>query len=208
MKIFSISILFIGSFFFFLLFVIQRKIISNVIGEQLFWILFVSIMAIALGIIVFRLTKVYINWKYDRLIITNQRTVNIDQHFIFSVDVTAILIKDIVNMNSFHKGIMASFFQFGTMVIETNAAEVSCNIPYIPDPDGVIRIIHNLKANQKYYNRSKGKVPVSFKPNYVKDSKQFISPSIQDKQSNQNKKQAQKESANHVRKNIYNILHL
>jgi hypothetical protein len=116
-------------------------------GEIIFIFMFI-------GFFIYRFLFLYIDWKYDKLMITNQRIVYVDQHFIFGSDITSILIKDIVNIRSFHKGITSSILKFGTIIIETSGLE-ECMIHFMPNHQKVTQIIQNIKEDPLFYKKHK-----------------------------------------------------
>ena len=94
-----------------------------------------------------RLWSLYIDWEYDNLIVTNQRVIQIDQHFLFGRDTQAIHLKDIVNMTCSHSGVIASVFGYGSIVVQTSSAiEDDCMIHFMPDPGDIVKIIHNQQV--------------------------------------------------------------
>jgi uncharacterized membrane protein len=99
--------------------------------------------------LVFKVLYAYIDYRYDRLIVTNKRIIDIDQHFVFGNNTKTILIRDIVNLNTSHKGIMASVFQYGTITIESSAStEYDSVFHFLPNVGGIVKIIQNIRSKE------------------------------------------------------------
>lgn len=121
----------------------NKKILISIIGETTYLYGGVAFLAVSLFTSFFWIWLIVIDRKYDTLIITNKRVLQIDQHFIFGYDIEAIYIKDIVNMKATRKGLWAMILRFGHLYIETSASTHDFIIKYIPSPSIIIQIIHN-----------------------------------------------------------------
>lgn len=147
LKIFNT--LFVFAVIGFVLWLIIRYINNNTMLSAYYYvdIILVAVFALFLS---FRLFVLYIDWKYDNLIITNKRLIQIDQHFLFGRDVHAIYLKDIYDIKSMHKGIIPSVFGYAKIVVETSSAvENDFNIKYMPNPDRIIQIVHSAQQKER-----------------------------------------------------------
>ncbi|MGE3279288.1 MAG: hypothetical protein AB7J40_05940 [Candidatus Altimarinota bacterium] len=64
----------------------------------------------------------FIDWLYDEDIITNQRVIDYNQKFLFSKDLTTASMKSIENIILVQKGFIQTFFDFGTLDVQTSAS--------------------------------------------------------------------------------------
>lgn len=64
----------------------------------------------------------FIDWLYDEDIITNQRVIDYNQKFLFSKDLTTASMRSIENIILVQKGFIQTFFNFGTLDVQTSAS--------------------------------------------------------------------------------------
>ncbi len=94
-----------------------------------------------------KLTNTWINWRYDEWIVTDQRIIDYDQHFLFSKDVGATNLDKIEDITFYQQGILSTFFNYGILDVQTAAQAVvhgqkTLLLDNVPHPEKVQRIIY------------------------------------------------------------------
>jgi len=105
------------------------------------------IMAVHLIIVfLFSLVAVYMTLVYwlDRLVVTNRRIIFIDWEYLTVKTEHESELKDIQDITSREKGIVAliPFFDYGELVIKTSASQTFIKFTEAPDPDGIKKFIY------------------------------------------------------------------
>jgi uncharacterized membrane protein YdbT with pleckstrin-like domain len=96
---------------------------------QVYWVLY--------------MVYVYICWYQGRVIITDQRVINITQKGLFRRRVSEVDLTRVQNVRHDVNGLLAMMFNFGTVTIESaGASEVA--LIHIGDPAGVQEIVTRL----------------------------------------------------------------
>lgn len=118
-KFFVFSLLFGGAVL--VLSFVYREVIGFLIDET-----------ITIGIVLFsgfflvwggyKFFSRFIDWLYDEDIVTNQRVIDYNQKFLFSKDLTTASMKSIENIILTQKGFIQTFFDFGTLDVQTSAS--------------------------------------------------------------------------------------
>ena len=85
----------------------------------------------------------YLNWYRDRVIITDQRVVNIDQKSLFKRRVSEIELERIQDISHEINGVMATSFDFGTVIISSAGGD-NIELREISAPAEVQDIIYKL----------------------------------------------------------------
>lgn len=73
-------------------------------------------------------------WRRNKVIITNQHVVDIDQIGLFNQTVSTLRLEEIQDISASVKGPMQTFFQYGTIVIQTAGERANFVFDYIPNP--------------------------------------------------------------------------
>jgi len=81
-------------------------------------ILFASLFLLYGG---YKFSVRFIDWLYDEDIITNQRVVDYNQKYLFAKEVSTANMKAIEDVILVKKGILRTFFDYGTLDIQTSA---------------------------------------------------------------------------------------
>jgi hypothetical protein len=87
---------------------------------------------------------IYVNWRDDWLIVTNQRVVHIEQVRIrFSTRVSEIALKSVQSINADlpNNDPLAYYFKYGTVEINTAGTSGNILMDFIPDPDNIKDIV-------------------------------------------------------------------
>jgi uncharacterized membrane protein YdbT with pleckstrin-like domain len=85
----------------------------------------------------------YLNWYRDKYIITDKRVVNIDQRSLFKRRVSEIELDRIQDISHEINGVMATSFDFGTVII-SSAGGGNIELREIPAPADIQDIIFKL----------------------------------------------------------------
>ena len=88
----------------------------------------------------------FINWFYDIGVVTKKRLLDLDADNILHHHMAETEIEDVVDVSYAQRGFFQSFFNYGTVHIQTEA--IKANFEYIaaPKPSTVSDIISDLKA--------------------------------------------------------------
>lgn len=114
--------------------------------DQVLRIVEIGIAGIILISLISKLYKLIYNWSHDQLVITNQRVIQIDQHFLWGKDMNFVHLKDIVNITEHHLGFWQVMFKYGEIMVDTSSAiQQDFMIKYIPHPEEVVQMIENAK---------------------------------------------------------------
>ncbi|MBI4234729.1 hypothetical protein HY604_00320 [Candidatus Peregrinibacteria bacterium] len=84
----------------------------------------------------------------DRMVITNERVINIDWKYLTIRNESEALIKDIQDIKTKEKGILAhfNFFDYGSIRLETASSLISIEFNDAPDPEGIRKFIYHVKS--------------------------------------------------------------
>lgn len=103
---------------------------------------------VILGLFVLVVTYQTIVYWLDRLVVTNERIINIDWRYLTIRNESEALIKDIQDIKTKEKGILAhfNFLDYGSIKLETASSLVSIEFNNAPDPEGIRKFIYHVKA--------------------------------------------------------------
>lgn len=84
----------------------------------------------------------------DRLVITNERVINIDWRYLTIKNESEASLKDIQDIKTTEKGILAHFrfFDYGMVKLETAASYVFIEFNNAPDPEAIRKFIYHVKS--------------------------------------------------------------
>jgi len=133
-------------------FIYKQQIISF-LTTNLYWKFETIIIFLTFSYIILKTLMLYIDWKFDNLILTDQRLIYIDQHFIFGRDIESIHLKDIVNIHISNKGLLESILNYGKIIIQTGSAKTDdITIKHIKNPSNIVKMIQNEQTKLKQSN--------------------------------------------------------
>lgn len=89
----------------------------------------------------------FLNWYFNVGIVTNERIVDVDFHYILYKEVTATKIQNVQDVTSKSGGFVQSFFNYGDVFVQTAGTEVNIEFQKVPLPSDVVHVINNLLAN-------------------------------------------------------------
>lgn len=73
-------------------------------------------------------------WRRNKIIITNQHIVDIDQIGLFNQTVSTLRLEEIQDISASIKGPMQTFFQYGTIIVQTAGERANFVFDYVPNP--------------------------------------------------------------------------
>jgi len=91
----------------------------------------------------------FIVWFYNVGIISNHRVIDIDVNGISSKDIAATDLKDIIDISYKQSGIQQNLFDFGDVVMETEAEKPNFEFLSVPHPSRVVDLISKLNVNSR-----------------------------------------------------------
>ena len=124
-------------FYLFLFFALPYMDVSlSIILHTVFFIIF--------GFVVLYLTLIY--WL-DVLVVTNQRIISIDYKFLTTSQTSQTFIQAIQDICTHELGILSYFriFDYGSVIIETAASDITLVFDNAPDPEGIRQFIYHIR---------------------------------------------------------------
>lgn len=98
---------------------------------------------------VFSLVIVYVSLIFwmDKLVVTNQRIINIDWKYLTIRAEAETFLSEIQDIITEEKGIFAAFwvFDYGTFKVSTAAAKETLIFADAPDPEGIRQFVYHIK---------------------------------------------------------------
>jgi hypothetical protein len=119
---------------------------STTISPQLSAIIIVG--ATLLVLILFTATYIY---RQSRLLITDRSLVQIMQRSLFNKKVSRLSISNVEDVSEEQRGILPSFFNYGTLMVQTAGAEENFIFTLCPNPSLIADKI--IEARQAYARR-------------------------------------------------------
>ncbi len=98
------------------------------------------------------LYRAFIDYYLDVWIVTNKRVINIEQIDLFHRRFSEQKLFRVQDVSSVQKGIMATFFDFGNVSIQSAAEQARFEFEQIPHPNDVARRINELIEHNKHIN--------------------------------------------------------
>lgn len=91
-------------------------------------------------------------WRRNKIIITNQHIVDIDQIGLFNQTVSTLRLEEIQDISASIKGPMQTFFQYGTIIVQTAGERANFVFDYVPNPYEIEHYILEIrKAHTQNY---------------------------------------------------------
>lgn len=94
----------------------------------------------------------WVVWYFDCFIITDQRIIDIDQRNVFSREVSETYLLNIQDITYKTEGILATLFNYGTLIVQTAGATSRIEMNFVFDPKGIQELIINLQKAQRSLN--------------------------------------------------------
>lgn len=90
----------------------------------------------------------FLTWFFNVGIVTNERVVDIDFHFIIYKEVTATHLSKVEDVTAKSAGFFSSIFNFGNLFVQTAGTEVNIEFLNIPEPSSAAKIINQLVSEE------------------------------------------------------------
>lgn len=88
-------------------------------------------------------------WRRNKVVVTNQHIVDIDQMGLFNRTVSTLRLEEIQDISAAVKGPLQTFFQYGTILIQTAGERENFVFDYVPNPYELEHYV--LEIRKKYY---------------------------------------------------------
>lgn len=88
-------------------------------------------------------------WRRNKVVVTNQHIVDIDQLGLFNRTVSTLRLEEIQDISAAVKGPLQTFFQYGTILIQTAGERENFVFDYVPNPYELEHYV--LEIRKKYY---------------------------------------------------------
>lgn len=88
-------------------------------------------------------------WRRNKVVVTNQHIVDIDQMGLFNRTVSTLRLEEIQDISAAVKGPFQTFFQYGTILIQTAGERENFVFDYVPNPYELEHYV--LEIRKKYY---------------------------------------------------------
>jgi membrane protein YdbS with pleckstrin-like domain len=88
-------------------------------------------------------------WRRNKVVVTNQHIVDIDQLGLFNRTVSTLRLEEIQDISASVKGPIQTFFQYGTIIVQTAGERENFVFDYVPNPYELEHYI--LEIRKKYY---------------------------------------------------------
>lgn len=109
-------------------------------NEYLFIVSILAYISLVIYVIL-----IFFIWFYDVYVVTNRRVVITAQKSIFHKENSEIDARDIADVKSIKKGIFATVFGYGTVLVTTTLNK-QIELPFVSDPDYVSQSIHTVAS--------------------------------------------------------------
>ncbi|MBA3679453.1 PH domain-containing protein [Candidatus Saccharibacteria bacterium] len=101
-------------------------------------------------VLIFLFFSVLWIWRRNKIVITDQHIVDIDQVGLFNRVVSTLRLEEIQDISASVKGPMQTIFQYGSIVIQTAGERANFLFDYVPNPYELEHYI--LETRKQYYD--------------------------------------------------------
>lgn len=91
----------------------------------------------------------FLYWFFNIYIVTNKRIVDIDFKYLLFKEFTEADLSKIQDLSYRTGGILATVFNYGTVLIQTAAEFENLEFEAVPKPEGIVQTIRKLSENTK-----------------------------------------------------------
>ncbi|MDQ5972540.1 MAG: hypothetical protein QG553_699 [Patescibacteria group bacterium] len=112
---------------------------------RLFLSVVIGLIAIAVWMVLMLYTYIY---RQSKLIISNKNLTQVLQHGLFNRKVSELSLANVEDVTAKQRGILASIFGFGNLIVETAGEQANFDFKYCPRPNFYGKVV--LDARQKY----------------------------------------------------------
>lgn len=131
--------LFFGYFTFLNIFPIQYRF-----ALVLFWYLITFIFAF----------EKFLNWYFDLFLVTNERVVDIDFNNLLNKHFAEADISVIQDVSFSIKGLLGTFFNFGTVLIQTASEKNQIIFDNVANPQKIMRLLKELRDLEEHHGEN------------------------------------------------------
>jgi uncharacterized membrane protein YdbT with pleckstrin-like domain len=110
-------------------------------GAEIIFAFFYVLFLIVLWILGFNL---WLDYYLDKLIVTNQRVIEIEQRGLFSREISSLNLENIQDVTIDTHGIIQTFFKLGDIHIQTSGAQKKVSMPYLAHSEYAKHMIMDL----------------------------------------------------------------
>lgn len=107
-----------------------------------------GMLIILVGIFTYIGSRVY---KSNQLVVTNENIIQVLQFSLFNRQVSQLNLAKIQDVSADQKGLIQTFFGYGTLEIETAGEAANFKFPYAENPNRIAKII--IEAHEDYIRR-------------------------------------------------------
>lgn len=86
----------------------------------------------------------WISFYYDVIIVTNHRVIEINQEALFFRKISEANLADVEDVNAEIKGILPTFFHYGTVFIQTAGTAENFEFQFLPKPYKIAKLVSDL----------------------------------------------------------------
>jgi uncharacterized membrane protein YdbT with pleckstrin-like domain len=125
------------------LYILGRIFFFNILGSgaEIIFAFFYVLFLILLWVIGFNL---WLDYYLDKLIVTNQRVIEIEQRGLFSREISSLNLENIQDVTIETHGIIQTFFKLGDIHIQTSGAQKKVSMPYLAHSEYAKHMIMDL----------------------------------------------------------------
>ena len=127
---------------FYVLFIGIGGPVESISGNTFYLFIFIYSFILLFTLIVFFV--IFTNFYLDVLIVTTEKLVDVEQIRFFSREVSVAALENIEDITVKVDGILANFFGFGDLYIQTAAERREFILKGVPDPEHLRKIFYDL----------------------------------------------------------------
>jgi membrane protein YdbS with pleckstrin-like domain len=86
-------------------------------------------------------------WRRNKVIITNQHIVDVDQIGLFNQTVSTLRLEEIQDISASIKGPMQTLFRYGTIIVQTAGERPNFVFDYVPNPYEIEHYILEIRKD-------------------------------------------------------------
>jgi len=124
----------------------------DLLAGRIIYPLAVMALSVYLLFVIVLFYSFFIDFYLDEMIITNDRLIDIEQNGLLARTIAETDLYLIQDVTSEIKGLFASIFKYGRVVIQTAGATPKFIVVDIPDPNGLRRLLLDLASEDKKFH--------------------------------------------------------
>ncbi|HLD34962.1 MAG TPA: PH domain-containing protein, partial [Patescibacteria group bacterium] len=135
-----------------LLYWLVNQLFPDLLAGRIIYPLAVMALSVYLLFVIVLFYSFFIDFYLDEMIITNDRLIDIEQNGLLARTIAETDLYLIQDVTSEIKGLFASIFKYGRVVIQTAGATPKFIVVDIPDPNGLRRLLLDLASEDKKFH--------------------------------------------------------